>query len=251
MRRCDLASSLRSQHRQYPVVSNRPGFDQQIALMSTSALFAGLLPGECREILSYARMTTFNREEVLFAQGEPVDKLVFLLTGSVKLSQLSSDGDEVILWMNGPEDALGLRADAVDGGNHSCSARAMERSHVLIWDYSRHKELMARHPQINVNIGTILHNRLHELEERFREIATERVSKRLASVLIRLVQSVGRQSREGVELGLKREELAQMTGATLFTISRIIAKWVKSGFIVRHREGMIIRDLERLKAFSI
>jgi CRP-like cAMP-binding protein len=123
----------------------------------------------------------------------------------------------------------------------------MEKCQALVWEYNHLHALVARYPQIGANIGKILAGRLQELEERFREIAT---AKRLALVLLRLLKSVARQSTEGVELGLTREELAQMTGTTLFTISRILSKWAESGFVVPRREAVVIRDQNRLTAAS-
>jgi CRP/FNR family transcriptional regulator, nitrogen oxide reductase regulator len=222
---------------------------EQIVLMCASALFAGLSPRDCSEILSCARVRTFARDEMLFSQGQPTNKLVLIQSGSVKLTQLSSDGNEVILWMRGSGDALGVQNNA-SGCNHTCSAHAMEKCQALVWEYNHLHSLVARYPQIGANIGKILAGRLQELEERFREIATEKVAKRLALVLLRLLKSVGRQSTEGVELGLTREELAQMTGTTLFTISRILSKWAESGFVVPRREAVVIRDQNRLTAAS-
>jgi CRP-like cAMP-binding protein len=219
--------------------------------MGSSTLFAGLSPRECREILFYAKIKTFVRNEALFNQGETIDKLIFILTGRVKLTQLSPQGSEVILWINASGEAIGLRTDTVGGENHSCSARAMERSQALVWDYRQHQALIARYSQIKTNIGRILETRLRELEERFTEIATERVATRLASILTRMVKSVGKQSREGLEVGLRQEELAQMTGTTHCTICRILGKWAESGFIIRRPYGVVIRDMNRLKALPI
>ncbi len=167
-------------------------------------------------------------------------------TGSVKLTQLSANGKEVMLWLNGPGDAVGMHAD-VAGNDHSCSARAMERCQVFAWDSQLLELLTSRYPQIQINLGIILARRLSELEERFREVASERVPKRMALVLIRLVESVGKRSRDGVDVVLRREDLAQMTGTTLFTISRILSKWAESGLIVPRREGIVIIDPDRLR----
>jgi hypothetical protein len=60
------------------------------------------------------------------------------------------------------------------------------------------------------NVGQILSNQLSELEERFREIATENATKRLALVVLRLVTNVGRKVGTGIEISLSRDELAQM-----------------------------------------
>jgi CRP-like cAMP-binding protein len=213
---------------------------EQILLMSASALFAGLSQHDCSEIPLCAVIRTFVRHQILFSQVQPVNTLVLIQSGSVKLTQVSSDGNEVILWMNGSGDALEVH-NCASGCIHTCSARAMEKTQALVWEYSRLRSLVAQYPQLGANIFKILADRLRELEERFREIATEKAENRVALELLRLLKSVGRPSNDGVELGLKREELAQMTGTTLFTISRTLSKWGESGFVVPRREGVLIR----------
>lgn len=219
---------------------------ERIVLMCGSALFAGLTQAECREIATCARARMFARDELLFMQGQPVRNLMLIQDGSVKQTQLSPGGSEVILWMNGQGEAVGVQAEQTTC-NHSCSARAMEKCRALVWEYSRLQGVLSEYPQIRKNINQILSNRLQELEERFREIATERVAKRLALSLLRLVKQVGRQQPGGVQIALSREELAQMTGTTLFTISRILSKWSEDGFIEPRRESVIIRDTQRLE----
>jgi CRP-like cAMP-binding protein len=122
----------------------------------------------------------------------------------------------------------------------------MEQCRALTWEYSRLQNLLTEYPQIRANINQILTNRLNELEERFREVATEKVAKRVALALLRLLKNVGKRSQAGIEVSLSREELAQMTGTTLFTISRLLSKWGEEGFVSPRREAVLIRDPERL-----
>jgi CRP-like cAMP-binding protein len=228
---------------------NWPNSETHGALVGRPALLAGLSPQQCNEIFAFARITKFARNERLFSQDQPIHKLIMIRTGTVKLTQLSPDGKEVILWLNGPGDAVGMHADP-DGSNHSCSAHAMERCQVFVWESHLLQMLISRYPQIQVNLGRILACRLSELEERFCEIAGERVPKRLALILIRLIKSVGKESRDGVEVVITREELAQMTGTTLFTISRTFSKWANLGFVVPRREGVVIIDPARLRRLA-
>jgi len=218
---------------------------ERVVMMCASALFTGLSRQDCMEIASCAKARTFARDELLFMQGQPVRNLVLIQTGRVKLTQLSPNGNEVILWMNGAGDAVGVPADT-SVVSHTCSARAMEHCRALTWEYARLQQLLVQYPQIRNNINQILAGRLNELEERFREIATEKVAKRLALALLRLVKQVGKESHGGVEVSLSREELAQMTGTTLFTISRILSKWGEQGFILPRREAVLVRDPQRL-----
>lgn len=214
-------------------------------MMCASALFVGLTREVCIQLASCARARTYARDELLFMQGQPMRNLVLLQSGSVKLTQLSSGGEEVILWMRGKGDAVGLNTDA-PSCSHTCSARALETCNALTWEYSRLQNFLIDNPQIRKNINQILSSRLQELEERFREVATEKVAKRLALTLLRLVKRVGKAHHAGVQISLSREELAQMTGTTLFTISRILSKWSDEGFILPRCEAVVVRDASRL-----
>jgi CRP-like cAMP-binding protein len=221
-------------------------FAENFVTLCASALFAGLTPKECREIVSCARARTFARDELLFSQGQTVRNLIVLQSGSAKHTQLSSSGDEVLLRMSGSGDPVNVQADVV-GCSQTCSVRAMEQCSALIWEYSRMQALLERYPQIGRNISQILAGRLHELEERFREVATEKVARRLALVLLRLLRQVGKPRGQSVEVALSREELAQMTGTTLFTISRVLSKWAEMGFVTPKRSAVLVNDLKQLE----
>ena len=109
---------------------------------------------------------------------------------------------------------------------------------------------MLKYPQIRKNTSQILFTRLNEMEERFREVATEKVARRVALALLRLLKHVGKKVNGGVEISLSREELAQMTGTTLFTTSRLLSRWGEMGFVLPRRESVVVRDPIRLQLVS-
>ncbi len=226
--------------------SKESGIAERVALMCASALFAGLTPQECTEIASCSSARNFVRDQMLFMQGQPVRNLVLIEAGAVKLTQLSPSGNEVILWMNKAGETLGVPHEA-PACNHTCSARAMEQCKAVTWEFSRLQSLLTEYPQIRRNIIRIQTDRLRELEERFREVASEKVAQRVALALLRLVGQVGRSVPEGSEVGLSREELAQITGTTLFTISRLLSRWAEDGFVLPRREAVIVRDPRGLR----
>jgi len=120
----------------------------------------------------------------------------------------------------------------------------------MVWEYNRLQTLLTQYPQIRKNISMILAGRLHELEERFREMATEKVARRLALTLLRLLKRVGKPGRGGMEISLTREELAQMTGTTLFTISRVLSSWAEKGLVLPRRQGVVINDPKKLESIG-
>jgi CRP-like cAMP-binding protein len=220
--------------------------EERANLLSDSQLCTGLTAQEIMRVAACARPKAFARDESLFVQGQPARCLLLIRTGSVKITQISSGGNEVILWMYGKGSVLGVLSDSATKC-HPSTARAMEATTALVWDCATLQSLMESCPRIRQNLSHVLMTRLQELEERFREVATEKVPRRLALALLRLSKHIGKKVHEGVEVSLSREELAQMTGTTLFTISRILSQWSKENFVSSRRETVLLRDPIRLE----
>ena len=219
----------------------------RVSLMSTSVLFAGITPVDCAQIAASCRPRLFSRHEAIFVEGQPVRQILLIKSGCVKLTQLSQDGSEVILRLSGAGDivgVLGLSANA----SHTCSAHVVETCHAFVWDSIKFETFLEHLPIMRKNVARILSQRLNDLEERFREVATEKVGMRVAHELVRLLKQVGKPLSGGIEVSLSREELAQMTGTTLFTISRLMSEWEQLGFVLPRREAVLVRDPQRLAA---
>ena len=86
--------------------------------------------------------------------------------------------------------------------------------------------------------------RMQELQERYRELATERVAQRVARAILRLARQTGRRVEGGVllDLALSRQDLAELTGTTLFTISRTLSEWEQQGLVEVGRERVLIKS---------
>ena len=117
-----------------------------------------------------------------------------------------------------------------------------------IWEAPTFDALVKRFPVLRQNMVHVLGEDLRELQERFREVATERVAPRVARQLLRLLEKMGRTVNGLVEVGLSREELAQMTGTTLFTVSRLLSAWEADGIVRPRREAVAICDEQALRA---
>ena len=218
----------------------------RLASVTASPLFSGLSLNECSEIASCSEARYFGNNELLFMQGEPSLHLVVVQAGSIKLTQLSPCGLEVVLWVAAIGELVALPTGSLIY-QHTCSARAMTDCTVLVWDSKRLECLLEKSPQFRRNIGCIFSDRLKSLEERFRVVATEMAPQRLAFALLRLVKQTGKQAFGGTQVSFTREELAQMTGTTVFTVSRLLSKWSEERIVLSRREAVVILDIERLK----
>jgi len=213
------------------------------------ALFSGILPADYTRIAAAARVREFERGEVLFLEGDSVQQVLLLTSGLVKLNKLGMSGTEVILRLGVAGDVLGALG-LFSAGSHCTTAQAFRQCRALVWDAAAFKALMERFPVLHQNMARILAGYLLELEERFREVATEKVGPRVARQVLRLMEQIGQPLDGAVEIGLSREELAQMTGTTLFTVSRLLSAWESRGMVRPRREAVTIYDVQSLRAIG-
>lgn len=104
--------------------------------------------------------------------------------------------------------------------------------------------LMERHSRLALNALKFVAGRLHELQVQYRQLATEKVERRIARALLRLVQQAGRSIESGVliDLPLSRDDIAQMTGTALYTVSRIISRFESDSLLKAGRQRVVIRN---------
>src|ERR1700674_841751 len=115
--------------------------EERASLLSASQLCAGLSQQEILRLASCARPKAFARDESLFMQGQPARCLLLIRTGAVKITQISSGGNEVILWMYGMGNVLGVLSEPTTNC-HGSTARAMEPCTALVWDCAPIQNLM-------------------------------------------------------------------------------------------------------------
>ena len=79
-------------------------------------------------------------------------------------------------------------------------------------------------------------------------MSTEQAGQRVAHAVLRLARQSGRKSASGIEIDfpITRQDLAEMTGTTLHTVSRLISAWEGEGILVGGRQKIIVTDPHRL-----
>jgi CRP-like cAMP-binding protein len=212
-------------------------------------VFANLSPADLHAIVSVAHEKEFMKRQTIFVEGAPCRQVLLLLTGCVKTTQLGPTGCEVILRVNGPGELIGA-VESYLGNNNLVTARTTQTTTALVWDVAAFEAVSDRYPVLRRNTARLLAFRLQELEERFREISTQKVGSRLSQQLIRLSNQLRQHSQGVLEIGLSREELAQLTGTTLFTVSRLLCQWERQGIVSTRREAVVVRNLKALMEMS-
>jgi len=90
--------------------------------------------------------------------------------------------------------------------------------------------------------------RVDDMRQQVVTLATLQVEQRIAHAVLDLVTRTGQETAEGIEIGfpITRQDLSEMTGTTLHSVSRYLSKWQKSGIVTSKRRRIIVRAPQAL-----
>lgn len=199
-----------------------------LSATNRSRLFASLADDQRLSILQAGRPRQLARREVLERQGDPAGTFYLVAAGYLKLTQLTASGDEVVVRFVGPGEPYG-GVVVLDQDTYPVSAQAVEAVTVLGWTREVMRTLTNDVPQLRMNIVSEIAQHMRDALTRVQQLQTARVGQRLAATLLHLARPIG----ETLQIAhpVTRQELAEMTGATLFTVSRTLSEWESRGWI--------------------
>ncbi|WP_162271347.1 Crp/Fnr family transcriptional regulator [Luteitalea pratensis] len=218
------------------------------ASLLRSRVFDGLTDAERACWLDRGTTATFARGQTVARQGEPARSFYVLESGFLKLLQLTAEGTELIMRFVVPGEPFG-GVVALSDAPYPVTAVAVQPSVVRTWSRETVADLLGVTPQVRVNIMREMASHMTHLLTRVRELTTARVDERLAHTLLRLARQCGRPTPDGVLITqrLTRQEFADLTGTTLYTVSRTLTKWESMGLIETRKRLLLLRSLEKLE----
>ncbi len=218
------------------------------SVLSQSPLFSDVPPSAWERIAASARLRSVQPGDLVFHQGEAAQCAYVMVAGRVRLVQHTAEGKDVTMATFAPGDALGLIM-ALSGDPYPGSAEALADSQLAVLPGELLRDLMHDHAPFAVRIVDMLSDRLREAHQRIRELSAERVQQRIARSLVRLARRTGLKQADGsiyLDVRLSRQDLAQLNGTTLETVSRTLTAWERDRIIDAGREQITIRDPHKL-----
>ncbi len=199
-------------------------------------------PEGCNDFINNGRPHHVAQGSYFFHQGEPATHFYILLEGQARLAQVNVDGNQVILYHFGLGDGVGIIV-ALSNMKYPASAEAIENCQALSWDTETTQRLMLQYPQIAFNGMKLIANRFSWLQDRYHEMATQRVEQRIALALLRLMWQFWKRVDDGVliDMPITRQDLAEMTGTNIYNVSRILSKWEQNELIRSQHKRITIR----------
>ena len=215
--------------------------DDDTYLLRNSSIFGGLGDAELEAITRASQTRRLGNGAFYFMEGDPAKWAYVLLAGKVKLGQVTANGQQVILGYLVPGRVYGIIA-ILKKVTYPVSAQAVGQCKALGWDQDSLNQLIERYPRIALNAMRIMAGQIREFQNSVRDLSTKRVNQRIAGAVLRLTRQTGRKVDAGVliDLPLSRQDLAEMTGTTLYTVSRVLSEWESQGLVSSTRKQVTI-----------
>ncbi|HXK49104.1 MAG TPA: Crp/Fnr family transcriptional regulator [Clostridiales bacterium] len=204
---------------------------------------------EMKKIFDKVIIEKIGKNKFVFEEGNYCSFIYFVCEGRVKMLAHSSAGRDFILRIVSSNDIISDNNLLFDRRSEcSYSAKALENSVVAKMNTSDFSEMLNRKPELYKAYAEVVDAHLTEAYIGLKNMAFEKVERRIARHLIQFAKNTGEKTETGIKLGIKlsRQEIANLTGTTIETAIRVMSKFKKSK-IISEKEGFInITDRHKL-----
>ena len=216
-------------------------------LIANVLFFKGLSDEELESIRQIATERSYQRNQMVFSDGEEGSGFFLILAGKVKVFKMSPEGKEQILHILGTGEPVGQVA-VFAGTSFPANAQAISDSRLLFFPRRAFVDLIQARPTLALNMLAILSNRLREFTVQIENISLKEVPARLASYLLYL--SDEKRGAESLQLNISKAQLASIIGTIPETLSRILSRMSAKDLIRVSGREIHLLDRDSLAALA-
>ncbi len=193
----------------------------------------------------------------VYHAGERASHFYVVAAGYIKLLRHTLSGQDVLLDILGPGDFFGA-LPGVGGANgdglYADSAQAQTAACALTVSGADLREILQNYPGAALRLLEITAARLQQAQETIHQLSALNSEQRIAATLLKLAAKVGRERPEEgdvlIGMPLSRQDMADMTGATVETASRVLSSFRKGEVIRSGRQWIALRDVAALERLA-
>lgn len=221
--------------------------DEKSRILKKVPFFQDLSNSELSQICRSFTQREFKRGQYIFWEGDPAHCLYVIKEGKVKIVKHSTSGKEMVLEIVTPGDICG--GGAIFSETHPASAKAAEKTITFSISQQSLFGLLAKYQSLAQGIIIYLGEKLMKAHEMIMALASSKVDKRIAALLLGLSEKHGSPIPQGVKINIRltRQDIADIVGTTVETAIRVMSKLKKQGLIASDSKKIILIDKERLK----
>lgn len=217
------------------------------SILKNLPCFAQLSDAELGDVASKATSRRYSAGTAIFEQGSDAKQFYVLVHGRLRVTQVTPTGEQIVVRVVNPGELCGI-AKPMGRTTYPATATAAVESLALGWPMDQWDGLVSGYPSFAAAAMSTIGNRLQDAHSRIREMSTEVVERRVAHSVLRLAQQSGKREADGIRIDfpISKQDLAEMTGTTLHTVSRILTAWEEAGLVDTGRQKLIVKDPHRL-----
>ena len=218
---------------------------QRGRVMAASPLLAGVPADDVAALARAATVRRYRRGQLLFCEGDPGDSLLVVAEGTLKAFHTSPHGDELLLAVVEPPQALG-ELTVADGGARSLSVSALTAAVVLRVPRDALLEVAARSPALTRALLASLAGVVRRLTGAAADLVFLDIPRRVAKFVLTLRDADG---SDVVRTRLTQTDMADRVGASRQSLNAALQEFQRRGWITVGPGEIRIRDVEALRRF--
>lgn len=185
--------------------------------------------------------------EHLFRAGDEFRTVASVRAGCFKSYVIGRDGQEQVLGFFLPGEVIGL--DAIHSGTHTANIVALNTSAVCSLTFDSVASLATHMPKLQNELFRIMSHRISEMEILAGDLTAEQ---RIALFLLSLSERFARRGYSETEfiLPMSRRDIASFLRLATETVSRILARFQKSGLLQVDRKQLRIRNVDEMRQIA-
>jgi len=225
--------------------------ESRLLMLRKVPFFKSISDSDFERINRLFHHKSYNPDNIIYFSGDKASFLFVVISGNVRLIKHSADGKDVLIDILNPGDFLGtLQIFGED--NYKETAIAHTDACILSINNEDFRSVLNTIPSIAVNLVEILSERLKSSNDMIQQLSVKSVEKRIAFILLKLKSRLGVEYEKGslIQIPLSRNDLAEMTGSTPETTSRVISSFAKAGIIKTGRKWISIIDHQKLSEIA-
>jgi CRP-like cAMP-binding protein len=217
------------------------------SLLAPLPPFSRLERPQIRAILDRATSRRFDEGQSVFTEGAAAEWFFLLLDGTIRVVRITEGGEQVTALHIPPGQLFGI-ASALGRDTYPATALAASETLTLCWPVLLWHDFVAQYPGFASETYKTIGARVNEMNTRIVELSTQHVEQRIARALLRLINQSGQRTGEGIEISfpITRQDVSEMTGTTLHTVSRLLSAWERDGLVSSKRKKIVVSDPHRL-----
>lgn len=212
-------------------------------LLRNVSLFSSLDERELDRLIQATTTRRLASKEVLFRKGDPGNQLFGVLTGSLKVTGVGTDGKDVVFRLMRPGEVVGEIA-LLDGEPRSATVAAVEATSLVTLHRRDFVPFLEQHPRAAIRLAAVMAERVRRLSERAEDRQTMSLPARLAKRLLALAAEHGVRPVVGgpVEIRLSQQDLADLVGTTRESVNKQLRIWEDGGIVSLGRGRTVLRQ---------